>query len=52
MSDAEVLTAAIIAMLYFGGNYAQVFRMLVSQRYNPNMVGKSRFFFLTSLFIR
>jgi hypothetical protein len=43
MSDAEVMTTAIIAALYFGGNYAQARRLLVSQGYVPRMLSKSRF---------
>ena len=43
MSDAEVMTTAIIAVLYFGGNYAQARRMLASQGYVPRMLSKSRF---------
>jgi len=43
MSDAEVMTTAIIAVLYFGGNYTQARRMLASQEHIPNMLGKSRF---------
>jgi hypothetical protein len=43
MSDAEVMTTAIIAALYFGGNYAQARRLLASQGYVPRMLGKSRF---------
>ena len=43
MSDAEVMTTAIIAVLYFGGNYAQARRMLASQSYVPRMLSKSRF---------
>lgn len=43
MSDAEVLTTAIIAALYFGGNYTQSRRLLQSQGYIPRMLKKSRF---------
>jgi len=43
MSDAEVMTTAIIAVLYFGGNYAQARRLLKSQGYVSRMLGKSRF---------
>jgi hypothetical protein len=43
MSDAEVMTTAIIAVLYFGGNYTQARRMLASQGYIPRMLSKSRF---------
>ena len=43
MSDAEVMTTAIIAMLYFGGNYSHARKLLASQGYVPRMLGKSRF---------
>ena len=43
MSDAEVMTTAIIAMLYFGGNYSHARRLLSSQGYVSKMLGKSRF---------
>jgi hypothetical protein len=43
MSDAEVMTAAIIAMLYFSGNYTHARKLLGSQGYVPRMLSKSRF---------
>lgn len=43
MGDAEVMTTAIIAMLYFGGNYSHARRLLSSQGYVSKMLGKSRF---------
>jgi len=43
MSDAEVMTTAIVAALFCGGNYAQACRMLASLGYVPRMLGKSRF---------
>lgn len=43
MSDAEVMTTAIIAALYFSGNYTHARRMLASQGYIPSMLSKSRF---------
>ena len=43
MSDAEVMTTALVAALYFGGNYSQVCRFLLSQGYMPRMLSKSRF---------
>jgi hypothetical protein len=43
MSDAEVMTTAIIAMLYFGGNYTQARSLLASQGYVTRMLSKSRF---------
>lgn len=43
MSDAEVITTAIVAALFFGGNYTQARSLLASQGYVPNMLSKSRF---------
>jgi len=43
MSDAEVMTTAIVAMLNFGGNYAQARKWLKRPQYIPTMLGKSRF---------
>lgn len=43
MSDAEVMSTAIIAALYFGGNYTQSCKLLHSQSYIPRMLSKSRF---------
>jgi hypothetical protein len=43
MSDAEVMTTAIIAALFFGGNYTHARRLLASQGYIPRMLSKSRF---------
>lgn len=43
MSDAEVMTTAITAALYYGGNFALARRMLTSQGYIPRMLSKSRF---------
>jgi hypothetical protein len=43
MSDAEVMTTAIIAALYFGGNYSHARSMLASHGYVPRMLSKSRF---------
>ena len=43
MSDAEVLTTALVAMLYCGGNYAQARRWLGVPRYIPRMLSKSQF---------
>ena len=42
MSDAEVMTTAIVAMLHFGGNYAQARRWLKSL--HPDDVGQEPFF--------
>lgn len=43
MGDAEVMSTAIIAALYFGGNYTQSCKLLQSQGYIPRMLSKSRF---------
>ena len=43
MSDAEVMTTAIVAMLYFKGNFCMASRFLYDGNYIPNMLGKSRF---------
>ena len=43
MSDAEVMTTAIVAVLYFKGNFSMASRFLYSEHYIPNMLGKSRF---------
>ena len=43
MSDAEVMTAAIVAALFFGGNFTTACEFLKTHRYIPNMLSKSRF---------
>jgi hypothetical protein len=43
MSDAEVMTTAIVAMLYFKGNFCMASRFLYDFNYIPKMLGKSRF---------
>jgi len=43
LCDAEIMTIAIVAGLYFGGNYALSRTFLKEQGYIPNMLGKSRF---------
>jgi len=43
MSDAEVMTVAIVAALYFRGNYMSACRMLHTHGYMPRMLDKSRF---------
>ena len=43
MSDAEVMTTAIVAMLYFKGNFCMASRFLYDSNYIPNMLSKSRF---------
>src|SRR5690242_3511672 len=43
LSDAEVMTIALIAALYFGGNYAQSYRFLQQYGYISCFLSKSRF---------
>ena len=43
MTDAEVMTTAIVAMLYFQGNFSLASRYLYEYHYIPNMLSKSRF---------
>ena len=43
MTDAEVLTTAIVAALYFGGNFEKARALLAAPQYIPAMLGKSRF---------
>src|ERR1043165_2690822 len=43
MSDAEVMTTAIVAALYFGGNFERARLWLASPRYIPGMLSKSQF---------
>jgi len=43
MSDAEAMTTAIVAMLYFKGNFCLVSQYLCEHRYIPNMLSRSRF---------
>lgn len=43
MTDAEVMTTAILAALRHGGNYERARHMLQTEGYIPKMLGKSRF---------
>jgi hypothetical protein len=43
MSDAEVMTTAIVAALYFGGNFERARDLLASPHYIPQMLSKSQF---------
>ncbi len=43
MSDAEVMTTALVAALYFGGNFSMASRFMHDSGYIPNMLSKSRF---------
>lgn len=43
MTDAEVMTTAIVAALDYGGNLEKARRRLQTEGYIPHMLGKSRF---------
>jgi len=43
MSDAEVMTTALVAALYFGGKYERARELLQEQGYIPQMLSKSQF---------
>ena len=43
MSDAEVMTTAIVAALYFGGNLERARGLLAQPTYIPRLLSKSRF---------
>jgi len=43
MTDAEVMTTAIVAVSFFSGNFQLARSLLKSSRYIPNMLSKSRF---------
>jgi thiaminase len=43
MSDAEVMTTALVAVLLFGGNYEKARQHLSEYHYVPHMLSKSRF---------
>jgi Transposase DDE domain len=43
MTDAEVMTTALVAALLFGGNYERSRHLLKEAGYIPNMLSKSRF---------
>ncbi len=43
MSDGEVMTTALVAVLYFKGNFCMASRFLYNGGYIPNMLSKSRF---------
>jgi hypothetical protein len=43
VSDAEVMTTAIVAVLFFGGNQEKARAHMQEHGYIPNMLGKSRF---------
>lgn len=43
LTDAEVITTALVAARFFGGNYEQALAMLHEQRYLPVRLSRSRF---------
>lgn len=43
MTDAEVMTTAIVAMLYFKGNFRLSSQYMFEHRYIPTMLSRSRF---------
>jgi len=43
MSSAEVMTVALVAALYYGGNLKNSRKFLKGPRYIPRMLGKSRY---------
>lgn len=43
LNDAEVMTAAIVAMLYFRGNFRMACQFLFEYGYMPHMLSRSRF---------
>lgn len=43
VNDAEIMTIAIVAMLFFKGNYAASRSLLHDSRYMPNVLSKSQF---------
>ena len=43
MSDAEVMTTALVAALYFRGNFLMASHFMYDMGYIPNMLSKSRF---------
>src|SRR5262245_8707554 len=43
MSDAEVMTVAIVAAMYYGGNFVRSGEMLSEHGYIPVLLGRSRF---------
>ncbi len=43
MSDAEVMTTALVAARFFGGSHEHARALLGTPRYVPHMLSKSRF---------
>jgi MFS-type transporter involved in bile tolerance (Atg22 family) len=42
MNTAEIMTVAIVAALFFGGNFSKARSMLKSHKYIKNMLSESR----------
>ena len=42
MTDAEVMTTALVAMLFFGGNFEHARALLGTAHYVPTMLSRSR----------
>lgn len=43
MSDSEVMTTAIVAVIYYGGNFEKARKMMSAPEYIPKMLSRSRF---------
>jgi hypothetical protein len=43
MTDAEIMTTALVAMLFFGGNFEHARALLNAGQYMPTMLSRSRF---------
>jgi len=43
MTDVEVMTTAIVAVLHYRGNFEHARKFLKKEGYIPRMLGKSRF---------
>ena len=43
MTDAEIITTAVVAMMFFGGNFESARALLRADRYIPGMLSRSRF---------
>jgi hypothetical protein len=42
MTDAEVMTTALVAMVFFGGNFAHARALLGTRQYMPRMLSRGR----------
>jgi hypothetical protein len=43
MTDAEVMITALVAMVFFGGNFEHARALLGTRQYRPTMLSRSRF---------